>query len=67
MKKRDYYILAILAGLILYSALHRNLNSEKAADKIDDLLNHDKGQKVLSTVKDTSTASVTAKIIRAEI
>lgn len=65
MKKRDYYILAILACLVIYAALNRRSIGTCGAEKLNGLVKQNASTKVLMT-KD-SLASAPFKVNKAEI
>jgi len=56
MKKRDYYILAILACLVVYAALHRKSFAEESASKINNLLKQNVSTEALSSPADSLRA-----------
>ncbi|WP_120272950.1 hypothetical protein [Mangrovibacterium diazotrophicum] len=53
MKKRDYYILAILACLVVYAALHRKSFAEEGANKINNLLKQNASTEAMSSPTDS--------------
>jgi len=66
MKKRDYYILAILACLIAYAALHRKSFAEESASKINNLLKQNISSEAMSSPAD-SLRSQDLDVRKAEI
>ncbi|WP_163709529.1 hypothetical protein [Mangrovibacterium lignilyticum] len=66
MKKRDYYILAILGCLIVYAALHRRSFAEQGVSKIDTILKQNQNTEALSSAKD-SLKSENLRFMKAEI
>ncbi|WP_372775808.1 hypothetical protein [Mangrovibacterium sp.] len=65
MKKRDFYILAILAGIVIYASLHRRSYAEKSADKFDNLLKQNASTEAFSV--NDSLRSEPMRVIKAEI